>query len=97
MRRNTPKEVNAFQRLVDDLESGELNLTLIDLAVKTWIERRKDLPEGVRNLLVRNGDQGSGSIRVLFHAMKQIIGCTEIAYRRGILHGEEETLKTAKT
>lgn len=80
--------MNAYDRLLQDLRSGELNLTHIDLAVVAWINSRTDIPEGIKNILVQ--PEGGGVLRTCFKQAKQIIGTMELSYRRGVMEGSGE-------
>ncbi len=80
--------MNKFDQLVDDLTSGELTLDMIQIAIRTSIIRRRDLPEGIKNLLAGMDDKhlgcnGSGLIYQLYKPIQQVIGAMELAYRRG--------------
>ncbi len=72
--------MNAFDRLVKDLDSGELSIRHLELAYRAHLRKRKDIPEGVRNLLVSDG----GSDLILFAKnIGDIVGNMELAFRRG--------------
>jgi len=79
---------NAYKRLVDDLKSGELKLTHIDIAVMEWINWRTDILEHIKDLLAK--PEGGGLIRMQFKVMKKTIGCMELACRRGMMHPEKK-------
>ncbi len=83
------KKDNAFEMLVDNLVSGELNITMVCIAIKVYIRKRKDLPDGVKNLLGPHGEHQTGPVDDIFNTLKNIIGVTELAYRRGKQDGEE--------
>jgi len=83
------KEENIYYKLVDDLSSNKLPLSVVCTAIKESIRRDKNLPEGVKNIVAPYGDVGSGVIDKCFRIIKQSIGETELAYRRGIQAGEE--------
>jgi vacuolar-type H+-ATPase subunit I/STV1 len=87
--------MNSYQRLVNDLKSGELNLTHVDLAVMEWLHSRPELPEGIKNLLAEK--EGGGIIRSLFKQMKQTIGNMELAYRRGTVTTKNQKNLTHET
>lgn len=76
-------EVNKFDQLVEDLASGELGLTHIQIAIRTSVRRRKDLPEGIKDLLAGKGDSSAGLIYHMFRPIQDMIGAMELAYRRG--------------
>lgn len=83
------KQLNAYDRLVDDLINDRLCLTLIKIAIKEYIRRREDIPKGVRNLLCGDNPSGSGYIERQFSIIQGIIGTMELAYRRGVQEGRE--------
>lgn len=72
--------MHAFDRLVKDLDSGELSIRLLELAYREHIRNRKDIPEGVKNLLVPH--EGAGLIHFAAN-VGQIVGNMELAFRRG--------------
>ena len=88
--RHLNSDQNEFDHLVEMLDNNTLNLRHLEMAYRHHIKRRKDIPEGVRNLLVQ--PNGAGIIQFANHFM-QIIGKMELAYRRGIQHGEENNIK----
>ncbi len=73
--------LNKFDQLVDDLLTSKLNLRQVGTAVRTWIGRRKDLPEGIKSFLYTPG--GPDLIGAMFTHMGNMIGSLELAYRRG--------------
>lgn len=87
--------MTTYERLKKDLCDGKITLVQIDIAVMDWILQRKDIPEGVKNLLVVPA--GGGLVRNLFQQMKQVIGSMELAYRRGEQKEQNETLELTGT
>ena len=78
--------MNKFDQLVEDLSSGDLSLTQVQIAIRASIRRRKDIPDGVKGLLA--GEEGigginSGLIYKMFFPIQDMIGVIELAYRRG--------------
>lgn len=82
------KSITAYERLVKDLNSGEIKIRDIDIAYMVHIKQRKDIPEGVKNLLVQR--EGGGIIRSLFKQISQTVGNMEVAYRRGMAFDKEK-------
>ena len=78
-----PKVTNKFDQLVEDLVNGDLGLTHIQMAIRTSIRQRKDIPEGVKDLLCGSSAHDSGLIYSMFKPIKEAIGTVELAYRRG--------------
>ena len=74
--------MNKFDQLVEDLVNGELGLTHVQIAIRTSIRRRKDIPEGVKNLLAGE-KKNAGLIYKMFVPIQDMIGAMELAYRRG--------------
>ena len=77
---------NKFDQLVEDLLSNELTLTQIQIAMRTYIRRRKDIPEGIKDLLCGRAEGASGLIGRMFKTIQDVIGAVELAYRRGASH-----------
>ncbi len=75
--------MNRFEQLVDDLTTGKLTLTHVQIAIRASIRRRDDIPEGIKDLLSGKGDSYSGLIYKMFKPMQEVIGTVELAYRRG--------------
>jgi hypothetical protein len=82
--------MNKFDQLVEDLEKGKLTLNMIQIAIRTYIRRRHNLPEGIKVLLCGKGDSNPGLIHQMFKPIQQVIGAMELAYRRGKDDGEPE-------
>ena len=80
------KHSNAFYRIVEDLDSGELSMTHIQMAVKSHYRHAKHVPEGIKDLLCgKESVQGQdcGIIHRMFKNLNITIGSLELAYRRG--------------
>ena len=78
--------MNKFDQLVEDLTEGDLTLTQIQIAIRTSIRRRNNIPDGVKGLLA--GEQSisgtnAGLIYKMFAPVQDVIGAIELAYRRG--------------
>ncbi len=71
-----------FSQLVEDLVSGELSLTHIQIAVRASIRQRKDLPDGIKDLLAGKKNN-PGLIYRMFEPIEEVIGAIELSYRRG--------------
>jgi len=78
-----PKATNKFDQLVEDLVSGELGLTHVQIAIRTSVRRRKEIPEGIKDLLCGRGESHAGLIYHMFRPIQDVIGAMELAYRRG--------------
>ena len=75
--------MNKFDQLVDDLTTGALGLTHVQIAIRESVRRRKDLPEGIKDILAGKGESNAGLIYKHFSVIKETIGAMELAYRRG--------------
>jgi len=74
---------NAFERLVSDLNEGRLGLTMVGIAVKAHVRQNPDIPEPVKDLLCGKGDCFPGLLSRHWNLLGEMIGTTELAYRRG--------------
>lgn len=74
---------NKFTQLVEDLVSGDLGLTHVQIAIRASIRQRKDLPDGIKDLLAGKDKHNAGLIYKMFKSIQQVIGSVELAYRRG--------------
>lgn len=83
------KQTNPYYELVDNLVSGKITLLVVQMAIKEFVRRSEEIPEGVKNLVAPYSDTGNGVIDKCFELMKQVIGETELAYRRGYQGGLE--------
>lgn len=73
---------NKFDQLVEDLVSGELGLTHVQMAIRESVRRRKDIPDGIKDILA--GKEGNaGLIYRQFSLISNMIGAMELAFRRG--------------
>ncbi len=80
------KNMNEFDRLVANLQYGELTIRLLEMAYREYLRKRENIPEGVTNLLVPEGHTG---LIQFAEQMGQIAGNVELAYRRGMQEGKE--------
>lgn len=78
--------LNEYERLLRNLETQEFTITHLELAYREYIRRRKDIPEGARNLLC--GSEGSGSLQFA-STIKALVGNVHLAYMRGRQEGNE--------
>jgi hypothetical protein len=78
---------NKYYQLVKDLKSGDLAMSTVFRAIRTYYEENEDIPEGVRNLL--SSPEGAGYLNKQLNMMRNVAGLLELAYRRGKQHGEE--------
>ena len=74
---------NSFQDLMDGLKTGELGHNHIQIAYRAWVRQRKDLPNGIQDLLGGKNEFDAGLLYTLFQAISQAIGACEMANRRG--------------
>lgn len=77
------RKLDRFSQLVDDLTTGKLTLTQVQIAIRASIRDRKDIPDEVKDLLAGKGPESPGLIYSMFRPIQQAIGCVELAYRRG--------------
>lgn len=75
--------MDKFSQLVQDLEDGSLGLTHIQSAIRASIRNRKDIPDGIKDLLCGRGSGYAGLIYHMFEPIGKVIGSMELAYRRG--------------
>jgi len=91
------KENNPFEQLLNWLKDGTLNYNMIQIAYRACIRQRKELPEGIKDLLGGSDERRTGLLYRMFENISQVIGCVELAYRRGYQAGQKSTkLKKAK-
>ena len=89
------REKNAFEELLKNLKKQKLNHNTIQIAYRSWVREREDLPEGIRDILGgRKSDPGL--LFQLFQDMANVIGSIELAYHRGYSAGYEDC-KSQKT
>lgn len=87
-------KMNKFDQLVQDLLENKLTLNHIQIAIRTYIRQRDSIPDPIKNLLC--GYEGeSGLIGQHFSLIQELIGSMELAYRRGVQVGEEESCAEA--
>lgn len=75
--------MDKFSQLVEDLVNGDLGLTHIQMAIRASIRQRKDLPDGIKDLLAGSGEANAGTVYRVFKLIEEVIGSMELAYRRG--------------
>ncbi len=75
--------MNRFDQLVEDLSTGDLTLTQVQIAIRESIRRRDDLPNGIKTILAGESIYNPGIIYRLFKSIQEVIGNVELAYRRG--------------
>jgi hypothetical protein len=83
--------MNRFDQLVQDLDEGKLNLTHIQIAVRTHIRNSEDIPEAAKDVLCGRHEAYSGIIFKVFKIIREIIGSMELVYNRGVQVGREES------
>ncbi len=77
------QEPNEFEQLVENLKTGKLSLTMIQIAVRASVQERNDIPEGIKDLRAGHEPEYSGIIYTMFKPIQEVIGAMELAYRRG--------------
>jgi len=77
------KKKDKFTQLVDDLVSGDIGWNLIQMALRQYVRRSKELPEGIKDLLAGKDESNTGLIYRMFMPISDMIGNMELAYRRG--------------
>lgn len=75
------KENNKYYQLVKDLKSGKLPLSVVFMAIRTYVGDNENIPEGARTLLT--SPEGGGYLAAQFRIIHDVIGKMELAYRRG--------------
>jgi hypothetical protein len=75
--------MNKFDQLVKDLADGSLTFLHVQIAMRASVRDRKDLPEGIKDLLCGKGESNAGLIYRTFRLINETIGALELAYRRG--------------
>ena len=75
--------MDKFSQLVEDLTEGTLTLTQVQIAIRTSIRYRKDLPDGIKDLLAGHDVRNAGVVYRMFKSIQEVIGTVELAYRRG--------------
>lgn len=88
--------VNKFDQLVEDMVDNKLTLNLIQMAIRSYIRRRKDISEGSKNILCGTSDDFAGLIYKMFKPIQEMIGSVELAYQRGTQAGREDEEKRVK-
>lgn len=75
--------MNKFDQLVEDLKTGKLTLTHIQMAIRAWIRDRDDISEPVRGLLSGRHEAYAGLIYKQFKVIQETIGTVDMAYNIG--------------
>ncbi len=86
--------MNKFDQLVEDLKTGALSLTHIQIAIRAWVRERDDLPDEIKDLLAGRGESFSGIIYKQMRLVREIIGTVELAFNRGHMAGGEDKEKS---
>lgn len=76
------KDTDKFSQLVKDLKDGKLGLNHLQIAYRTYLREREDLPEGIKDLLC-GGKNAGGLIGKHFQLISELVGNMELAYLRG--------------
>ena len=74
--------MDKFTQLVEDLKSGKLTMSHVQMAVRAYVRESKHIPDGTKDLLAGKGE-GGGLIYKQFQVITETIGAMELAYRRG--------------
>ena len=78
--------MDKFSQLVEDLTTGDLTLTQVQIAIRASIRRDKNIPEGIKDLLAGKKNN-PGLVYRMFEPIQEVIGAVELAYRRGSQSG----------
>lgn len=71
-----------FTELVASLDSGELNLTHIQIAYRQHIKNSENVPDEVKSILCGNDENNSGLLYKHFALISSLVGSMELAVRR---------------
>ncbi len=75
-------KLNKFDQLVDDLVTGKLSHTQLQIAYRESVRRSKYLPEEAKTILCGSGENDAGLIYQCFKVISGMIGGFELAIRR---------------
>ena len=75
--------MDKFSQLVEDLTTGALTLTQIQIAIRASIRQRQNIPDEIKDLLAGSSDSNPGIICRMFRPIQEVIGSMELAYLRG--------------
>ena len=81
------KKKDKFSQLIEDLDNGVIGMTHIQIAIRTHTKHRIDIPDGIKDLLCGRSERDGGLILGFFRLLNNVIGTTELAYRRGLDEG----------
>ena len=73
-----------FTQLVDDMVSGEIGFNLLQMAIRQYVRKSKEIPEEIKDLLAGRSEASAGLIYKMFTPISEMIGTVELAYRRGV-------------
>ena len=82
------EDTNIFDQLVNDLLDGSLTLTHLQIAIRTYIRRRKNFPIYVKGLLAGEAEGDSGLIGLHFRVITQTIAAMELVHLRTKQHSK---------
>jgi hypothetical protein len=85
---------NAYADLERALIDGKLGHRQVATAYRAWIRERKDIPDGIKNLLSVPG--GGDLLGGMFLVISQTVGRMELAYRRGYQAGLDAATMVAE-
>ena len=78
-----------FSELINNLEKGNLTLRDIQIAYRTYIKKRQDMPEATKDILC--GKEGTGGIiGDMFKIISEIEGAVYLSYMRGAVSNIEK-------
>lgn len=92
----TKEDKNPFTQLVNDLTDGTLGHKHVQIAYRTWIHRRGDIPDAIKDILAGSSDDFSGLLYRQFRCISESVGALELAWRRGYQAGWEECKEETK-
>ena len=74
--------MNKFDQLVDDLNTGKLSLTMIQIAIRAHVRDSKSVSVECKDILCGSGETNAGLIYKQFRVIVETIGGMELAVRR---------------
>lgn len=80
--------MDKYNQLVEDLVVGNLNLIHIQIAIREYVRRSKNIPDNIKDILSGTDEANPGLIFKMFLNIQLIIGNIELAYRRGVHAGK---------
>lgn len=76
------RKLNAFEQLVEWLDTGKISYIMLIIAFKTHIKNTKEIPSEVKDIICGE-NQKVGIVHPIFRLLFNVISYIELAYRRG--------------